>query len=149
MWKEALRIVIDRQNLTAKFCEPTRNQSGTSAVTTIYCYLQPRRFDRLDIECLFQDFNVMIDRILILDRRLNPVPTDFGKFSLVKDIQQLFCLGGVQVKAIATHELQRIPLAGIVSGSDRNSAVSLEPQNRQLQARRRTHPKVYHFAARR
>jgi hypothetical protein len=51
------------------------------------------------------------------------VAADFCVFALVINIQQLARLSGVEKQSVGAYELQRVPLRGIVTRRDRDSAV--------------------------
>src|SRR6266404_4062553 len=86
MRKGAVRIVINRQDLAAKFREPTRNKFRTSTVTTIYRNLQATGFDAGVVKGARQQFDMPLDRILILNGGLDLVPSGFRKLSLVENV---------------------------------------------------------------
>src|SRR5215207_9754583 len=66
----------------------------------------------------------------------------------MKDVQQLFSLSGIEIKTVTANKLQSVPLPGIVSRSDRNTAVRLQPLHCQLHARRRTNSEIDDFTTR-
>jgi hypothetical protein len=90
----------------------------------------------------------MADWILLLQTSLDFVPLGLRKLTLVKNIQQLLSLYRIKIKAITAHKLQGIPLRGIVAGRDRDSTISLEPGNRQLQTRCWANTQIDNFTTR-
>src|SRR5215212_6382395 len=78
---------------------------------------------------------MFVNRAGCLNVLLNCVPRCLGKLALVKDVKQLFTLSGIYIQPVTTNKLQRVPLPGIMTGGDRDAAVSLQPLNCQLHAR--------------
>src|SRR5688500_10310872 len=135
-------IVVHRQDLASQRRQPLRTQKRTRAVTTINCDGQFPRSDRLSCKTLVQHLDVFFDRVCSLDCLPDRVPRRFRKFTLMKNVEQFFALRWVEIEPVAANKLQRVPLPRIVTGSDRNPTVSLEPLNRQLHARRWTDAEV-------
>src|SRR5262249_7909845 len=77
----------------------------------------------------------------------NIVPFRLFEFALMKDVQQLFGLPRVQVKPVAAHEFQRVPLRRIVAGGDRNSARRVKVCDRKLHRRRGADAQINRLAA--
>src|SRR6185369_16671447 len=94
---------------------------------------------------LVQHFDVLLDSIGSLDHLLDSVPTSLGILALVKNIEQFFSLSGIEIQTITTHKLQCVPLPRIVTCSDRDAAVSLQPLHCELYAWRWANTKVDNF----
>src|SRR5258708_2698042 len=92
MRKRAVWIIINRQDFAAEFRQPTRNESGTSTITTIDRNRQATRLNGGNVKRIRQQSDMVLDRIMMLDSWLDLVPGSLGKLSLMKNVQQLFGL---------------------------------------------------------
>src|SRR5262249_49411366 len=80
-------------------------------------------------------------RIVLPDVRLNGIPGRLREFTLMKDIQKFFCLVRVEIQSIITNKLEGVPGGRIVTGSNSDSTIGLEPIDCQLHARGRANPR--------
>src|SRR2546423_2882542 len=87
-------------------------------------------------------------RVALDDAASYALPTGLRELALMEDVQKLVGLQGVEVEAVAAHELERVPGLRVVPGGYRDSAVRAEPLDRELKARRRTDAQVYGLATR-
>ena len=117
------RVVVDRQHLAAEVGEPPRDEARAGAVAAVHRHPQPPRPDRRDVEAGDERLEVVRDRVLLLDPRREPVPAGALDRALVEDVEELLPLDGAQVEAVAAHELERVPLRGVVAAGDRDAAL--------------------------
>src|SRR6267378_1760891 len=59
VWKRAVWIIINRQDFAAEFRQPTRNESGTSTITTIDRNRQATRLNGGDVKGICQQFDMV------------------------------------------------------------------------------------------
>src|SRR5437899_1113962 len=85
---------------------------------------------------------MMFDWILILNRTADLVPDGLGKLALMEYVQELFGLHRIEIKAVAAHKLQRVPVRWIVTCGDSDAPVSFEPGDCQLQTRCRANAQI-------
>ena len=104
--------------------------------------------DRLNIKSSLERFDVVFDRVLILDRGFYLLPCGLGELALMVNIQKLFGLLGVQIESIATNKLQCIPGGRIVTGGNGDSSIRFEPGHGQLETGRRTNSKINNLTTR-
>src|SRR5688572_12357794 len=142
------RIVVERENFATQNFQPAWTQQRTRAVTTIDRHYQPAFSNRLDCKRALQCFDMLANRVSVNDRLLDCFPVGFQKLALVKNVEQFLRLLRIEVKTVAANKLQCVPTPGIVTGSDRDAAVSLQPFHCQLHTRRRTNAEIYDFAPR-
>src|SRR5437016_2248489 len=85
---------------------------------------------------------MVLNWISMLNSSLYFVPFGLGKLSLMKYVQKLFGFRGIQVESISPYKLQCVPLGRIVTCSDSDTTLSLEPRDCQLQTWRRTNAEI-------
>ena len=128
-----MRIVIDCENFAAQFREPARDNQRTGPVTAIDGDFQATALDRFNIKSSLERFNVVFDRVLMLDGGLDLFPRRLGKLSLMVNVQKLVGLLRIQIEAVAAYKLQGIPLRRIVTGRNGDTSIRFEPGHRQLE----------------
>ena len=143
--KSGAELIINRQDFATQFRQPPWNKSGTGAVTAIDGNFQSAGLNGRVIERILQQFDMVLNWILLLYQRVDLIPFGLSKLSLVENVQELLGLHGVQVKTIATHKLQRVPLRRIVTGGNSDTAIGLKPVHRQLQTRCGANAEIDHL----